>query len=158
MAPDWVALYRDHGPRLLRYLRRLTRDEEEAADLMQDTFERAMRAGTVPADASAWLYRIASNAAIDHLRRRRRLRFLRLPPEAVAPTRDTDDLELVRRALRSIPPDQAVALVLRLHEGRSRREVAELLGLSEDGVKSRLARGRLNFIAACRRIERGLRQ
>jgi len=43
-----------------------------------------------------------------------------------------------------------------LHEGRSRSEIAAHLGISEEGVKSRLARGRLNFAAAYRRLERGL--
>lgn len=159
---DWAQVYRDHGPRILRYLRRLAKDDETAADLLQETFVRALRARSIPADPQQslnWLYRVAANLAIDHLRRERRHRWFPLGgEEAQEAPAGNGESELVRAALRSIPPDQAVALLLRVQEERSRADIAELLGVSESAVKSRISRGRANFAAAYRRLERGLRR
>jgi RNA polymerase sigma-70 factor (ECF subfamily) len=158
-SPDWGAIYAREGPGLLRFARRLSASDDEARDVLQEVFVRAMRTSSRPTDASRfrpWLYRIVTNECID---RRRRRRFFIASLDAVrapAPVIDTSGDALVRQALRSIPPDQAAALVLRLQEGRSRAEIASHLGISEEGVKSRLARGRLNFAAAYRRLERGL--
>lgn len=158
---NWTYVYELHGRTLLRYLRRFTARGEEAEDLLHDVFERAMSASDVPADAALlpWLYRIASNTAISHLRRGTIRRFLPLSAlrEAAAPRVDSDDLVLVRQALRAIPPAQAVALVLVHHEGFARRDAARLLGVPEETLKTRLARGRLNFAAAYARLQRGLR-
>ena len=60
------------------------------------------------------------------------------------------DADAVRRALQRIPVVQAAALVLRLHEGFSRAEIAELTGVTERAVKDRLERGRENFARAYR--------
>ena len=104
------------------------------------------------------MFRVATNLAVSHLRRRRVVSFLPFTSEH-ASAHEAFDVEgaQVRAALRSIPADQAVALVLTLHQGFSRREVAQMLGISEETVKSRVARGRLNFTAAYKRLERGLR-
>lgn len=148
-APDWDLLYRVHAGGILRYCRRLAKNNETAEELMQDTFTRALRAGSVPADPDAarrWLYRIATNATIDRLRRERLVRFVPFIGREQAPEVSSEDADLVRRALRSIPPEQATALVLRLHEGFGPAEIAEMLGISEAAVKARLVRGRRRFI------------
>jgi RNA polymerase sigma-70 factor (ECF subfamily) len=122
---------------------------------MQETFTRAIRAGEAPNDpddARRWLYRIATNATIDRLRRERLLRFVPFLGRERAPEANSDEVDLVRRALRAIPPEQATALVLRLHEGFVPSEIAAILGLSEAGVKSRLVRGRRRFIDAYERM------
>jgi RNA polymerase sigma-70 factor (ECF subfamily) len=152
----WAARYERHGPDLARYLRRFVRDADQASDLMQETFVRAMRAKRLPERESEyrpWLYRIASNLAIDHLRRPRPLDIARVFRHAAPPP--IEEMDQVRAALRAIPPEQAVALVLALHEGFSRREIAQTQAVSEEAVKSRIARGRLNFAAAYRRLEGG---
>lgn len=154
-AVDWDALYREHAPALLRYLRRLTRSSEEAEALMQDTFVRAIRARRRPdstRDLRSWLYRLATNTAIDHLRRQRRWRFVPFGARDFESPAASDDIELVRRALRAIKPDQATALVLRLHEGFGPSEIASMLGITETAVKFRLIRGRRAFIDAYTRL------
>lgn len=126
---------------------------------MQEVFIRAIKAKAAPPtgpECAFWLYRIATNIAIDHLRRARRIQWLPLPITAAAEmdTRagDTDE---VRAALRSIAPEQAVTLVLRT-QGYSREEIAAMLQITDGAVKSRLFRARENFAAAYRRRERGL--
>jgi RNA polymerase sigma-70 factor (ECF subfamily) len=156
-ALPWEALYAAHAGDIARYLRRLVGDVDTAADLTQETFARAMRAGRTPTidEMRPWLFRIASNLAMSHLRRPRLSRMFGLKRET---TNDSfEEGEQVRQAMRSIPPDQAATLALAFHEGFSRREIAEMLGVSEETVKSRVARGRLNFVAAYKRLERGLR-
>ena len=153
-AVDWARVYELHAPALLRYLRRLAWDSATAEDWMQETFERAQRAGRVPVDAELrpWLYRIATNLAVDHLRRRRLLAFVPFSgAERDERSPFNAESDLVRRALQSIPLQQAVALVLRLHEGFSRAEIAHLLGVSERKVKDHLERGRESFARAYRR-------
>ncbi len=155
---DWRRLYEAHAGELLRYLRKLVADDERASELLQDTFIRGMdRAGSLrdAGDVRPWLYRIATNLAIEHLRRRKRIAFLPFGRDHAAsgdladPTADH-----VRRALGAINADQAAALVLCLQEGFSRSEVAVLMKVSEQTVKSRLARGRVAFARAYRRLDR----
>jgi DNA-directed RNA polymerase specialized sigma24 family protein len=72
---EWDLAYRAHGQALLRYLRRLSPTQETAEELLQETFTRAMRTqGPTPSsnDIRPWLYRIATNIAIDQSRRARR--------------------------------------------------------------------------------------
>lgn len=150
---DWDAVYAACAPGLLAYLRRLSRDVETAEDLMQTTFQRAIAARGAPPteEMRPWLYRIASNLVIDRARRAGLLRFVPFAETEEAPATADDATEAVRHALRTIAPQLAVTLVLRLHEGFSRAEVASLMGVSERTVKWRLERGRAAFAAAYRR-------
>jgi RNA polymerase sigma-70 factor (ECF subfamily) len=149
---DWSCAYAQLGPALLAYLRRLSRDSDAAEELVQETFARAMAASLVPPESELrpWLYRIASNLAIDRLRRARRLRFVPFLGTESAPDPNSDEAEAVRSALRAIDPELAATLVLRLHEGFSRAEVALIRGVSERKVKSRLADARIAFERAYR--------
>lgn len=155
---NWTAAYERDAPDLLRYLRRFVRTTDRAEDLLQETFVHAMAADRVPTEDELrpWLYRIASNLAISQLRRDRRralLSFRHSQPESRSI--QIEDLEHVRIALRSIPPDQAIALVLTVHHGFSRTEAASILMIPPETLKTRLARGRLNFAAAYGRIGHG---
>lgn len=148
----WRELYAAHAGELVGYLWRLTGDREVATDLMQDTFtvgmrdERALRE---PAKARAWLFRIATRLSLKRLRRQRLIAFM--PFAGTERSSDgVPDVEAlaVREAMRGISPDQATALVLHYAHGFSRSEIAELVGRSEETVKSRIARGRRAFLAA----------
>ena len=155
----WETIYQEHGRALLAYLTRLTHDRGSAEDLLQDTFVKAMAAAADLRDESAlrsWLYRIATNSALRHLRRGRVLQWLPFTAAEtqVDPAFDHSAMQ-VHQALRSISREQAATLLLHYQQGFSRREIAAIAGISEEGVKSRLARGRVNFMAAYRRLERG---
>jgi RNA polymerase sigma-70 factor (ECF subfamily) len=157
---DWTATYAAYALDLVRYLTRLVRDPDVASDLMQDAFVRAMAKEDSLRDeraVRAWLYQIATNLARNHRSRQRLLRFVQLDGAVQIPQHDIAD-SLVPTALGSIAFDQASALVLHHYAGFTRAEIAQMTGLSPEGVKSRLSRGRANFIAAHTRLERGLKR
>jgi RNA polymerase sigma-70 factor (ECF subfamily) len=157
---DWAGIYERHASELASYLTRYVGDREVATELMQETFVRGLRADQTirePGAIRSWLFQTATNLALNERRRRALLRFIpftgleRSPREAFDPA-----AAQVSAALRSLGSDQAAALLLRYHSGFTTSEIASMLGLSEETVKSRITRGRQNFIAAHRRLERGL--
>jgi RNA polymerase sigma-70 factor (ECF subfamily) len=129
-----------------------TRDE--ALDLTQDAFVRAWQAlpqWQPEAQFRTWLFRIASNAALDALRRRRVVEFEPLNDafEAAADEPDPEKrLELKRRvaaleaSLAKLSAEHREILLLREVENMTYEEIGAVLGLSEGTVKSRLARAR----------------
>lgn len=148
----WRDLYDAHATELAGYLWKLTGDREVATDLMQDAFIAGMRdeaALREPAKVRAWLFRIATRLAVKRLRRGRLIAFVPFAGTERS-TEGTPDVEAlaVRDAMRSISADQAAALVLHYAHGFTRGEIAELVGRSEETVKSRIARGRRAFLAA----------
>ncbi len=129
-----------HEREIFAYVLRLVGDRHEADDLYQETFLAAFRAWPPPrrGNERAWLYRIATNKAIDRARRRRRLvplADLRL----AAPDRDGVTVADLATAVRALPTGQRAAFVLRKVEGRPYAEVASVLGCSEEAARSRVA-------------------
>ena len=133
-------LLKRHEREILAYALRLTGSRADADDLFQETFLAAFRAWPPPRSGNerAWLYRIATNKAVDRVRKDRRvvpLADLRL----AAPTRDGVTLLDLATAVRALPTGQRAAFVLRKVEGRSYAEVADVLGCSEEAARSRVA-------------------
>jgi RNA polymerase sigma-70 factor (ECF subfamily) len=132
---------------------RLVGDRQEAEDVAQEAYLRVFRglAGfRGEAQFETWLYRIVANAAMTHLRRRRRFGELMteadeepegLPAEGRVAERAVDR-EALELALRSLPPSMRSAVVLKDVYGLSCREIGEQLGVSEGAVKVRLHRAR----------------
>jgi RNA polymerase sigma-70 factor (ECF subfamily) len=156
VSAEWSALYAEHAPAIARFLAKLTGDREVAADLTQETFVRAIRArqdGAELRSARAWLFRIATNLAHDHRRRRALLRFTPFSGREPGPSGIPDpDIELVHRALRTLPAAQSAALLLHYDAGFSRQEIAQMDGITEEAVKSRLLRGRERFLREFARL------
>lgn len=161
---DWRVLYERYSGEMVRYLLKVTGDPEMARDLAQETFIHGMDRDNQLRDRARvrpWLYRIATNLALSHLRRHRLSTWFGARSEDAADRTDTIDRAMltaeadhVRRALRAIPGPQAACLVLR-ERGFSRHEIAEICGIGEEAVKSRLARGASAFVTAYRRLETG---
>ncbi|MDE3112048.1 MAG: RNA polymerase sigma factor [Chloroflexota bacterium] len=129
-----------HEREIFAYALRLTGSRHDADDLYQETFLAAFRAWPPPrrGNERAWLYRIATNKAIDGARSRRRavsVEDLRL----AAPERDGVTLLDLSRAIEVLPEGQRAAFVLRAVEGRPYREVAAALGCSEEAARTRVA-------------------
>jgi RNA polymerase sigma-70 factor (ECF subfamily) len=140
---------------IVRYLYRLTGNYEMAKDLAQDTFLQAYK-GILKTDAElsfkAWLYRIATNNALQHHRRKKLLYFIPFTSreddiQAAGNRSDYPAEKLaINEALLKIPEEQRTCLVLHFIEGFKYREIAETLGCSEEAVRKRVARGRKLFI------------
>jgi RNA polymerase sigma-70 factor, ECF subfamily len=127
-----------YGIELARHLRRLVRDDDTAQDLLQDTLLRAHRALTRlgrGANERAWLYRIATNAALNHLRDRKRERLAmerharEMDGAAVQPdTQDGDARAALWRRVSELPERQRVALTLRVADELEYDEIASRMG------------------------------
>jgi len=158
-----ASLYVSHGAAIRRYCERVLGNPAQADDATQETFLRAFqRLATLrdPQRVEGWLYSIAAHVCLDALRKRQRARLLRFWERDDSPAALEGELaeaDLVRRALASLPPEQAVCLVLRVVEGFSCDEIAEMLGLSRAAVWQRLSRARARFAQAHARLARGER-
>ena len=152
-------LYGAYKGRIYTFLLRLCGDPETSDDLTQDVFTKAYQAlGTLTREHRVlpWLYRIAHNTAIDHLRRRNRFAWLRVgkltgtDEEPVMPDRHgaVPEQDHIRRVLATLPPEQSTALLLHALEGYSYKEIAEIQGATMPAVRSRIARARVAFKVA----------
>jgi len=153
-------VYRTHAPRLFGAICRLV-GRADADDLLQETFLAAHRKLGLYRGESAlgtWLFRIATNLCIDHLRSRNRhwmdmtddldaALAHRTATAAVLGTVDRLDLE---RALATLPPGARAVFVLHDVEGYEHREIADLLGVSDGTSKSQLHRARMRLRACLR--------
>jgi len=164
-------LFLRHKERLWAVALRTTGDPEDAADALQEAMISAFRrAGDFRGDAAVttWLHRIVVNAAVDRLRRRPgRTSSWSGAPEALdalvthgaadvvgttvanteVDTMESAEVSLdVLAAMRRLPDQQRVALVLVDMLGYPVAEVAEILSVSVGTVKSRCARGRARLL------------
>jgi RNA polymerase sigma-70 factor (ECF subfamily) len=156
----FAELVRRHQDAVYRFLVRMVGTREEALDLAQDAFVRAWQAlpqWQPEAQFRTWLFRIASNAALDALRRRRVVRFEPIDEtfEAAADEPDPQKrLELTQRvaaleaSLAKLSAEHREILMLREVEGMSYEEIGTVLAISEGTVKSRLARARAALVEA----------
>ena len=149
-------IYATHKVRIYTFLLRLLADPAGADDLTQDVFTKAYQAlGTLTDEHRVlpWLYRIATNTAIDHIRRRKRFTWLRVG--RLAGTREeplmTDEhgavpeRDQMRRVLATLPVEQSAALLLHALEGYSYKEIADIQHCTVTAVRSRIARARQKF-------------
>jgi len=156
-------LMRRYNERVYRAARAIVRDEDEAEDVMQQTYVSAfthLRQFKGSARFSTWLTAIAVNESLARVRRRGRYRDFddNSNVEPFMPGIPVDNPEhqafagelrgLLEWAIDTLPDGMREVFVLREVEGLSTSEVAESLGVSEDVVKTRLSRGR----AALRRV------
>ncbi len=155
-AEAFELLYTTYKGRIFTFVLRMVGEVEHADDITQDVFAKVFP--LLPAlDADhrvlPWLYRVANNAAIDQIRRRRRftwLRMGRLHGTGDEPRRDPHDgqvgeQEHVQKVLATLPPENAAALLLHALEGYSYKEIGEIQGCSMTAVRSRIARARAAF-------------
>jgi RNA polymerase sigma-70 factor, ECF subfamily len=153
------ALYRSTRGDLYAYVATLLGDAAAAEDVTALAFERAYRRrGTFDrrrGEERAWLFGIARNAALDELRRRRRMAALTADPEDAAgeSLEDGADVDLrrtaVRAALATLPARDREIVALKFHAGLSNGELARTLGISESGAGTMLHRAMEKLRKAC---------
>lgn len=156
----FASLFARYERRIYAFSYRMMGDPDDAFDLTQETFLKAFRAldkTDEELNVNAWLHRIASNACMDVLRRRQRIRWLPWegPKHERASSTPEDDPEgalignetqrTVQRVLDKMAPRNRQAMVLREYEGLSCEDIGEIMGVSRSAVKSILFRGREEF-------------
>lgn len=149
----------EYQERTYRLAYRMTRNAEDARDLAQEAFVQAYRSlGSFQqrSSFSTWLYRIAMNLCLNHLKSAGRMD----PSEIDGSLRDrrpnsleailTDErTRALAAAIEALPPQQKATLTLRVHQGLSHREIAEVLECSEGTAKA-------NYFHAVRGLQRKL--
>lgn len=140
-----VEALHEHGPMLLAAARVITLDDDEAKDLVQTTFEIALRKiGTLrePEALRAWLLRIETREAFRVVRRIRRV--VRLDGHVHELASSGSDLAAradMRNALAALPARTRAAVALHHLAGLSVNETADALGVTENTIKSQLKTG-----------------
>ena len=153
------ALYRDSARDLYAYVRTLLGDDASAEDVTALAFERAYRRRSSFDDSRGsrrgWLFAIARNAALDELRRRRRVApLVGELPDDLAPGPDEEaDLAVrrttVRAALAALPARDRELVALKFHGGLTNAELATVLGTSETNAATRVHRAVMKLRKAC---------
>ncbi len=161
---DVAELFEEHHQSLYRYLVRFAGDADVAADAAQEAFVRLVERPPPGPVERAWLFKVATNVALEAARTRtRRIRLLGAAPERAPiadPPRDPHELveaadrrSAVRQALASLGEKERTALLMR-EEGFSHREIADAVGTTTGSVGTLIARA-LNRLAAEFGLDRG---
>ena len=151
-------LYLRYSDNVYGYVCSIVRDEHDAEDVTQQVFAKLPNAlGRYEPRAvpfSAWILRVAHNAAIDHVRARRSIPCEEVrSPEVEAEDVARDRCDALRSALSTLPPDQREVLVLRFIAGMSPGEIADRMGRSEDAIHGLQHRGRRTLRTELQRLE-----
>jgi RNA polymerase sigma-70 factor (ECF subfamily) len=163
---EFARLVEAYSPLIYRLGVKMLGDEQDAEDMLQETFIKAYRHIATfdgRSSPSTWLYRIAANEALMVLRRKRPetvsfeeplsgevepqeplqiVDWCCMPEEELMSAEGRAQLD---RAIETLPASLRVVFLLRDIEGLSTRETAEVLNLSEMAVKTRLSRARLRL-------------
>ena len=149
---DLIRNYREHATALYAFVsRRVGGDRVLAEDIVQDTWLRAVsawRSRGAPDVPEAWLMKVARNLVVDYFRRRQPLLVdpteLDLEDDRLSPDRPWT-AALVNWGLTRVGKRQAQLLEAFYFDGKSAREIAKELELSERAVEGRLRRARQNL-------------
>lgn len=161
---DWADVYGKTYQELVRYLHRRVWDLERAQDLAQEAFVRAL--DQTPENPRAWLFRVATNLALDEsrtvLRRRKHLTLIRgdaeqaerAAPDFVEEVERREQAEGVRRALEALSERDREVLQL-WDAGLDYTAIAEQTGLGKRSIGTTLARARQRLAEAYHAQEEG---
>lgn len=165
-------LYESTQDKVTQTVRSMIRDEDAVLDIVQDSFVKAFRnldKLNQPEYFPAWMRRIASNTAVDYMKKKRPMLFSELAsedgteiefedeniehlPDVLLDQQETS--RLVQEIVSGLSEDQQLAIGLFYFEGRPIKSIAKKLGCSENTVKSRLNYGRKNIEKQVRELER----
>ena len=141
-----VALYRERGPELWAFGRRLGLDPEECDDAVQEAHLRlwtALSRGDALGDPAAWLFRVFYRIAMDHHRLSRRVRSLlgRWATEEAGTTADRSTEMSVWAAVDGLPVRQRAALYLHYRADLSFERVGVVMGITSGAARTHASRG-----------------
>ena len=152
--PTWEEVARDHGRFLYAVAYRLTGDQEDARDIVQESLLRVRRGleTYTPGNLEGWLARIVTNVFLDDVRKRRRRPTSALPDDpdlVVPPSAGADEVAAaaglppdIQAAIDALPEEFRVPVVLCDVADRSYEDISTTLGIPVGTVRSRIHRGR----------------
>jgi RNA polymerase sigma factor (sigma-70 family) len=152
------ALVARYQARLLAFLRHMLRSREDAEDVLQEVFAaafNAIMADTREINARPWLYRIARNRALNHLRRNTAIamdsmdvHFADAGQSTSEKAHNREEFRLLVEDIGHLPETQRTALVLREMEALSYEQIAAVMDTTVPSVKSLLVRARIGLAEA----------
>jgi RNA polymerase sigma-70 factor (ECF subfamily) len=139
---------REHADHIYRFVVKNLRHAEDAQDVVQSSFEKLWNTrGTVDAArAKSYLFTIAYNQMIDHIRKVKRMHYQEdIPEQMGGATRQNQRFvkEALDKALQSLTETQRSLVMLKDYEGYNYAEIGEIMGLNESQVKVYLHRARV---------------
>lgn len=151
-ADAFAPIYTRYSTRIYLYVRARVATDEDALDITQQVFVKSFKAlpkyRCTDTPVSAWLFRVARNLVIDHQRRTRSttdinaipglLRSATISPEDAAVR--GEEIELLRSALKRLDQEKRDLLALRYAANLRIREIAAVVGKSEEATKKQLSR------------------
>jgi RNA polymerase sigma-70 factor (ECF subfamily) len=155
----------EHLPALHRFVYRLCGHPQLAEDLVQDTILRAMRSldGLKSEETlRVWLFRIARNAWLDDCKKNQRLRQWDDDASETVSLVDADPsetiehrelIEMANLAITKLPERQRTVLILASGEGLTNGEIAQVLEITTDAVKSNLYAARIAMRNAFKKVD-----
>ena len=137
----------EHADGLYRFILKNMKDEEEARDVVQDTFEKTWRnvKNVEGNKAKSYLFTTAYHTMIDKIRKKKYVsNYTEVNEENLFHTEQYSDLKIIlNNALNLLPDTQKAVVLLRDYEGYSYEEIGEITGLKESQVKVYIYRARL---------------
>ena len=143
---DFAPLISQFGPELMAFVGRIVTIQEDAEDVVQETFVTAYEHlnDYAPEKASlkTWLYRIAYHEALHHLRRRKRLleKPFMVGEDVHDELPDTTTAEQLDEAIQELPPEDQMLLQLYYFDQRPLKEIAYITGTASDSLNREVSR------------------
>lgn len=160
---DFKQIFNQYNKKVFNLFLFYTSDYEDARDLTQEVFIRIhekINDFRKDANVSTWIYRIAVNQALDHLRKKKRKQiflsffqiFMRENEKEknahLHPGSQIENKEILAQllhAMHKLPENQRTAMLLSKWEGLSQKEIADVMKVSEKAVESLIQRAKLNI-------------
>lgn len=138
-------LFERHHHKIFDYFTRMTNDHSLSSDLVQNVFEKALKGKhtyKIEYPFIGWIFRIAKNCLMDHYRSRKMKTVEEIEPYHGSYEISMDHLDTsnIEKAMSRLSEESREVLLLTRYEELKYKEVAEIIGISETGVKSRVHR------------------
>lgn len=142
-----IGIFDQYYQPIYRFIYRHLGDRETSKELTSEVFKRLVitcqKKNIYKAQVSPWLYRTAHNLLIDHYRKQSHRNHLPLDEEMAEKSKLTPEIvdqriseTNIRKALKTLTPDQKTVIVLKFLEGKSNQEVSEIMNKSVGAIKS----------------------
>ncbi len=147
MGYDFDEIVKQYSGMLYNHIRRMIGNDEDSKDILQEVFINVYKkidSFREESSLKTWLFRIASNKTIDFLRKEKRFKAEELPEtlkEKSNPLQHTEQSlkkEIVHQALLKLKEEEREIVVMKELDGFTFREIAEIKGIPENTVKTRL--------------------